>query len=381
MKKICFVTTVSITIKSFLIDFAKYLTEEDNFDVTFICSTDKALYNYCNGKIHYIPVDIQRGVGFDGLKVINKLTKVFKEESFDIIQYSTPNAALYASIAAKKAGCRNRLYCQWGIRYMGFDGGWKRKLFKTIEKITCNNSTVIECESFSLYDFSVKEGLYPAEKSSVIWNGSACGVNLDRYDISRRDKWRKQRRDELGIPEDAFVFGFAGRITRDKGSNELIEAFKQIQEKHDNTYLLFLGSFDNEGTIKEELKKWAQQSSKVKFVEWTDKVEQYYCAMDAFASLSYREGFGLVVIEAAAMMLPGIVTDCPGQKDTIEPNVDGWLVPVKNVDNVVETMEHCIDNLDEVREYGKNARRHVEEKYAQKELFRQLTEHRNTIIS
>ncbi len=381
MKKICFVTTVSITIKSFLIDFAKYLTEEDNFDVTFICSTDKALYDYCNEKIHYIPVDIQRGVGFDGLKVINKLTKVFKEESFDIIQYSTPNAALYASIAAKKAGCRNRLYCQWGIRYMGFDGGWKRKLFKTIEKITCSNSTIIECESFSLYDFSVKEGLYPTEKASVIWNGSACGVNLARYDISRRGEWRKQRRDELGIPEDAFVFGFAGRITRDKGSNELIEAFKQIQEKHGNTYLLFLGSFDNEGTIKEELKNWAQQSSKVKFVEWTDKVEQYYCAMDIFASLSYREGFGLVVIEAAAMMLPGIVTDCPGQKDTIEPNVDGWLVPVKNVDKVVETMEHCIDNLDEVREYGKNARRHVEEKYEQKELFRKLTKHRNAIIS
>ena len=381
MKKICFVTTVSITIKSFLIDFAKYLTEEDNFDVTFICSTDKALYDYCNERIHYIPVDIQRGVGFDGLKVINKITKVFKEKSFDIIQYSTPNAALYASIAAKKAGCPNRLYCQWGIRYMGFDGGWKRKLFKTIEKITCSNSTIIECESFSLYDFSVKEGLYPAEKASVIWNGSACGVNLARYDISRRGEWRKQRRDELGIPEDAFVFGFAGRITRDKGSNELIEAFKQIQEKHGNTYLLFLGSFDNEGTIKEELKNWAQQSSKVKFVEWTDKVEQYYCAMDVFASLSYREGFGLVVIEAAAMMLPGIVTDCPGQKDTIEPNVDGWLVPVKNVDKVVETMEHCIDNLDEVREYGKNARRHVEEKYEQKELFRQLTEHRNAIIS
>ena len=101
--------------------------------------------------------------------------------------------------------------------------------------------------------------------------------------------------------------------------------------------------------------------------------------MDVFCSLSYREGFGLVVIEAAAMGLPGIVTNVPGQVDTIAPDVDGWLVPAKNVDQVIYTIEHCIDNLDEVRQYGSNARRHVEEKYEQNELFRRLTEHRDVL--
>ena len=164
MKKICFVTTVSITIKSFLLQFKDYLVNKD-YDVTFICNTDESMYELCNDQVHYIPVPMKRGVGLDGLSVINKLTKIFRENKFDIIQYSTPNAALYASIAAKRAGCANRLYCQWGIRYMGFDGGIKRMIFKEIEKIVCSKSSVIECESYSIYRFSISEKLYPASKA------------------------------------------------------------------------------------------------------------------------------------------------------------------------------------------------------------------------
>lgn len=132
MKKICFVTTVSITIKSFLLQFKDYLVNND-YDVTFICNTDEGMYELCNNQVHYIPVPMKRGVGLEGLSVINKLTRIFRDNKFDIIQYSTPNAALYASIAAKRAKCSNRLYCQWGIRYMGFDGGIKRMILKKLK--------------------------------------------------------------------------------------------------------------------------------------------------------------------------------------------------------------------------------------------------------
>lgn len=377
MKKICFVTTVSITIKAFLLQFTDYLINE-GYDVTFICNTDESMYKSCNDHIHYIPVPMKRGVGFDGLSVINKLTKIFKENNFDIIQYSTPNASLYASIAAKRAGCENRLYCQWGIRYMGFEGGIKRMIFKQIEKIVCQKSSVIECESHSLYNFSINEKLYPASKGSVIWNGSACGVDLNKYRIDKKSIWRQEVRKELNITENATVFGYVGRITRDKGANELLSAFREVI-KTKEAYLLMIGMFDDANTINADLREWSEKSKYVIFVDWTDKVERYYSAMDVFCSLSYREGFGLVVIEAAAMGLPGIVTNVPGQVDTIAPDVDGWLVPAKNVDQVIYTIEHCIDNLDEVRQYGSNARRHVEEKYEQNELFRRLTEHRDIL--
>lgn len=377
MKKICFVTTVSITIKSFLLQFKDYLIS-NGYDVTFVCNTDESMYELCNSQVHYIPVPMKRGVGLDGISVINKLTKIFRENKFDIIQYSTPNAALYASIAAKKAGCANRLYCQWGIRYMGFDGGIKRIIFKGIEKKVCKKSSVIECESHSIYKFSINEKLYPEQKASVIWNGSACGVDLNKYRIDKKAIWREEIRSELKITENTPVFGYVGRITRDKGANELLTAFREVVKSKDAD-LLMIGMFDDANTIEADLRKWAEESKNVIFVDWTDKVEKYYSAMDVFCSLSYREGFGLVVIEAAAMGLPGIVTDVPGQVDTIEPNVDGWSVPAKDVDRVISTIEYCIDNPEEVRKYGRSARRHVEEKYEQNELFKRLTEHRDSL--
>lgn len=379
MKKICFVTTVSITIKSFLLQFKDYLIEND-YDVTFICNMDESMYDLCNNQVHYIPIPMKRGIGIDGLSVISKLTKIFKKNKFDIIQYSTPNAALYASIAAKRAGCENRLYCQWGIRYMGFDNSVKRKIFKQIEKAVCQNSSVIECESYSLYQFSIDEKLYSSSKASVIWNGSACGVDLNKYFIAKKAAWRKEIRSELNISEEVPVFGYVGRITRDKGANELLTSFREVIKKKE-AYLLMIGIFDDTDSIEVDLRKWAEKSKNVIFVDWTNKVEKYYSAMDVFCSLSYREGFGLVIIEAAAMGLPGIVTDVPGQIDTIEPNMNGWLVPAKNIDKVIKTIEYCIDNPKKVKEYGSNARKNVEEKYEQNELFKRLTKHRDNLCN
>ena len=378
MIKICFVTTLSITIKSFLVDFAKYLVESGNFDVTFICNDDETMKQYCNERTHYIPVTMKRGISFDGLRVIKKLTNIFKKEKFDIIQYSTPNASLYASIAAKKAKCPTRLYCQWGIRYMGFKKGLKRTLFKHLEKKTCKNSTYIEVESFSIRNFGLKEKLYNEDRSCVIWNGSACGVNLTKYDISKKAAWRDEIRNALSLPKEVVVFGYAGRITKDKGANELLEAFKNTNDKR--AHLLIVGDYDNENTIRNDLKEWANTSPSVSFVKWTDSIEKYYSAMDVFVSLSYREGFGLVVIEAAAMGIPCIVTNVPGQMDTIDDRVEGYLVRSKNVEDVCSALQFYINNTVERDGFGKNARTNAVKKYEQQELFKKLAEHRLLLV-
>lgn len=382
-KKICFCTTLGGTISAFLVDFSLYLVEHENYDVTFICNNSESLSKYCSDNIHFIPVKMKRGISFDAFRVINDLTSIFKKEHFDIVQYATPNASFYASIAAKLAGVKNRLYTHWGSRYMGYERGIGRFLFKTFEKITCWNSTIIETESFSLMDYSIKDGLYPQEKVSVIWNGSACGVKLKNYDLSNREAWRRQIRDKYGIPNDAIVFGWCGRITRDKGHNELFEAFRKLNETNKKARLLMVGAYDNVETIDQELFKWAQDCNEVIFTGPvpSNQVPAMYSAMDVFCSLSYREGFGLVVIEAAAMNLPGIVTDVPGQIDTIVKDETGLQVPAKAIDPVVKAMEYYIDNPDRIEEMGTKARKRVEEEFEQKQLFAKLAAHRNEIIS
>ena len=99
MKKICYITTISLSIKSFFIPQIKYLSN-NGFSVTVICSKDDELQKYLEEKVEYIPIEIVRGISISNIfSVVHKLSKVFKERQFDIVQYSTPNAALCASIA------------------------------------------------------------------------------------------------------------------------------------------------------------------------------------------------------------------------------------------------------------------------------------------
>ena len=378
MKRICFVTTLSGTIKSFLLDLARYLVAEDRYDVTFICSDDDSMLQFTGERIHYIPVKMKRGMSLDGFSAIRKLYRIFKKERFDIVQYSTKNAGTYASVASFLAGIKCRLYCQWGMMFVALKG-WKRFLLKWDEKLICGLSTVIEVESFSIYNEAVKHHIYKPEKASVIWNGSACGVKLDAYDLSRKEEWRREVREKYGIPADAPVFGYCGRITRDKGLNELFDSFRTVIENND-AYLMIIGAYDNAKSIYPELLTWAEQSPRVIFTGHTNTVPKYYSALDVFASLSYREGFGLVVIEAAAMEIPGIVTDVPGQRDTVIDGKTGILVPGHDVEHVVEAMMYYIGHREEARKMGKAARLRVETEFEQKELFRQLAEHRNNLI-
>ena len=378
-KKICFAVTLGGTYRAFLLDLSHYLIDEHNYDVTVICTTDDSMNALTNENLHYIPVKMKRGWAFDGIRSIWKMYRIFKREKFDIVQYSTRNAGTYASIAAWMAGIKCRLYCQWGLMFIALKG-FKRFLLRLDEKIITRLSTVIESESFSMYETSLSHGIYKKEKASVIWNGSACGVNISRYEFSKKNIWRNEVRKQYGIENDAFVFGYCGRITRDKGLNEVFASFREVLKKH-SAYLMIIGAYDHPETINQELFNWAQSCPQVIFTGRTNEVPKYYSALDMFMSLSYREGFGLVVIEAAAMGVPGIVSDALGQRDTIEDQVTGLLVPTKNVDKVVEAMISCIDNPAKIKEMGIVARKNVEEKYDQQELFRRLAEHRNQLIA
>ena len=160
MKKICFITTISLTLKAFVLKTAEYLHENTDWDISFICSTDDEFEQMLPEYIHYYPVPMERGISVAGVKAMLEMMKIFKREKFDLIQYSTPNASLYASLAGFLAGIPVRLYCQWGMAFVGFTG-LKRKIFKAEEKLVCSLSTWIEPDSYSNLNFAHEQGLYP----------------------------------------------------------------------------------------------------------------------------------------------------------------------------------------------------------------------------
>ncbi|MBQ9117917.1 MAG: glycosyltransferase family 4 protein [Clostridia bacterium] len=337
-KKICYITTVSLTLKAFVLSVAEYLASHTDWEITMICDGDEEFAKSLPKNIRYIPVPMKRGVSLSAFKAISRLKKIFKEEKFDLIQYSTPNASLYAAIAGKKAKIPVRLYCQWGMAYVGMKG-LKRKIFKVIEKQVCRMSTWIEPDSHSNLAFSHQEGLYKAEKGSVIGAGSACGVNLQKFDISRKEEYRKEIREKYNLPSDAFVYIFVGRITKDKGIDELLSAYKKLQESGQNTYLLLVGREEATEELNQENYDWSKVCDRVIYTGPTTEVEKYLAASDCYLLPSYREGFGLGTVEAEAMGVPVIVTDIPGPIDAMLPGETGLTVPKGDAEALYQAMK------------------------------------------
>lgn len=377
MKKICFITTVHGTLLSFVLDLAKYLYETGEFEIWFVCNTNDEFKKMLPDYIHYYPVNMRRGINLDGVKAIRELKKLFKKEKFDLVQYSTPNASLYTSIAAKQAKVPVRLYCQWGILYVGFTG-IKRKIFKLEEKLVCRLSTWIEPDSYSNLNFAIEQGLYPRSKGSVIWNGSACGVDLKKFDIRKKSCYRTNIREKYRIPSEAFVFGFVGRVTRDKGINEILEAFKGL---NDNCYLMMVGPNEVDATIDQHLYDWSIKSDRVIYTGYTNFVEQYLSAMDCYVLPSYREGFGMGVVEAEAMGLPVIVSDIPGPVDAMEDHRTGIVIPTKNVRALYSSMCWIMENPIIARQYAQNGVAYVQEKFERNKLQKYILNDRIRLLN
>lgn len=364
MKKICFITTIPATLESFVVETAINLHKTEDYDVTLICNDDENFKNSLPEFIHFIPVKMSRGINLSGFSSIFKFYKIFKKEKFDLIQYSTPNASCYASIAAFFARVPIRLYAQWGIRYVGL-GGFSKKIFKTIEKTVCRLSTHIRAVSQKNMQFAIGEKLYKKEKAAVIGNGGTIGVDILDYNILSKDIWRSQIREKYGFKETDFVFGFAGRISIDKGCTELLEAFKGISESNDNARLLIIGP-DEESGIAQDLLDWAQDSDSVIFTGRIKKQDMklYYSTLDVLVHPTYREGFGMVIQEAGALAVPTITTDIPGASEVMENGISCLLVPHKNSKELEKAMLSLLENKEKVLSFGDAAYQRTTALYA-----------------
>lgn len=191
----------------------------------------------------------------------------------------------------------------------------------------------------------------------------------------------KKIRSIYKFAADDIVFAFAGRLTADKGVNELLEAFLNIEQKYSNCKLMIMGGIDNDKSLKIGLVNKAKKSTNIFFTGNISNVEEYYAASDIFVAPSYREGFGLVVVEAEAMGLPAIVSNVPGQVDAINENVTGLTCLVKNSLSLEKTMEKLIEDVDLRIKLGNQATKYVSTRYEQRRLFQYLKKHRDLLIS
>lgn len=284
-----------------------------------------------NTSFNYLPVNIERQINLiKDFKSLIDLINIFRKNKFDIIHSTTPKAGLLCAIAGFFSGTKIRLHTFTGQPWATMSGV-KRSILKLCDRTIGLLNTHCYADSESQMDFLVSCGIIKVDKISVIGAGSIAGIDLNRFDPSRYTSEQLNiLRADLHIPESGKVLLFVGRITPEKGIRELVSAFANIVNKDRNIFLVFVGPFESSGQDIVGQVTDVDVRNNIKIVGYTNEPEKYMALADLLCLPSYREGFGTVVLEAAAMGTPTIGTDIYGLSDAIVDGETGVLVPVRD---------------------------------------------------
>jgi glycosyltransferase involved in cell wall biosynthesis len=373
---------VPSTFKAFLCDQLYFLSKNE-YDISVITSSDAGGQDYYkklpeNFNYHFINISRKIKVHED-IKALYLIYRILTKNRFQIVQYATPKAALLGSIASWLARSPHRLYLMWGLYYVT-QTGLKKLVFKYAEKLVCFLSTNITPDSHGNVRFAIQEQLCTKSKIGVIWNGSANGVNIDRFDPERLVGQRNVLRKAFCIPKDAFLFGTIAAIVRDKGINELVLAFERIAVKVESAYLLIIGRPTEKDPVEKRVSDIIANHKRIVNIGWQSEPEKFLASLDAFVLPTYREGFGVVNVEASSMALPVISTRVPGPNESIVNGKTGILVAPKNISQLENAMIRLIDNPEIASALGKAGRERVKCFYEQNQLWQKILQHRNALI-
>lgn len=377
---LCILTTVAGSIKAFYKGQIEALNKA-GIRTTVICAEDAELQDILPAETDFMPVGFTRVSNvFRDLKVLWQLYRIFSRRKFDIVQYSTLKASLLGSLAALAARVPVRIYILWGLYYTT-QRSVKKLVFKAIDKLICRLSTDIVPIAHEMADFVGTEGLAKRSKCEVVLNGSACGVDLQRFDPGKWAEARGRIRDECNISERGIVIGVVGRLTGDKGINELVSAFAEIAEEINNVYLLIVGTQEEKDRLRPDIEDMIRTHPRIRSVGWQNDPIPYYMAMDIFCLPTYREGFGEVNLEAQAMGLPVVSTDVIGPREAVDNGKTGFLVEPESSKALVEPLKRLIGDPELKRNMGRKGRERVERMFNRKDFIKAVVEHRLKLLS
>jgi len=333
-KKILVVVAVPMTIKAFLLPYLKRLAEK--YDVTVASSAEKE--NLCQELpegVSFRRLDIRRAINplADAVTLL-ALARLIRREDFKMVQSVTPKAGLLSMVAAWLSRTPVRLHIFTG-QVWATRTGLFRWMLKNLDCLMASCATHLLADSHSQKAFLVGEQVVAPEKVDVLGKGSISGVNLQRFrpDASIRNRIR----EDLGYHGNDVLALFVGRLNRDKGVLDLVAAFAQVSPNLPTLALLLVGP--DEGNLGAEIARIAGDNPRLRLLGETTRPEQFMAAADFFCLPSYREGFGSVVIEAAACGLPAIASAIYGLTDAIEDGKSGCLHAVRDVAAIAALLE------------------------------------------
>lgn len=374
---ICIVVAAAMTIEVFLLEQIAALMPLYQVTVVANCPDKKHLRKFgLDLDIQHVPMcrDI---APLQDLKCLFRLFLLFRARNFAVVHSITPKAGLLSMVGAVLARVPLRVHTFTG-QVWATTAGWKRAGLKSLDRILAMSATHILADSRSQLKFLAEEGVVKEHRADVLGSGSISGVDIKRFQPRQEEKWRIRR--GLDIPDSATVFGFIGRIKKDKGVLDLARAFGLLPISGPKAYLMIAGP-DEENLTRKMIELSGGSADRIRFVSWTQTPEFYMTAFDLLCLPSYREGFGSVIIEAAACGVPTLASRIYGISDAVVDGVTGMLHECGDVAAIAAGMKRALDEPEFVKEMGRRAQNRARTEFSSARLSAELVGFYSGILS
>ena len=379
MEKLIRITTVPISIEKLLENQPKHFSKF--FDITIV-SSDKSELEKLGKKqgVKTFCLPLTRKITpFKDIIAILKLYFFLKREKPKIVHSHTPKAGFVGMTASFFAGVPIRMHTVAGLPLMERKF-IKKKVLIFIERLTYLFASNVYSNSKKLMEYILSKKFCSERKIKTLANGSSNGIDTKYFSDNISLKSKNKLLNTLKILKNDFVFCYVGRVVKDKGINELVSAFNELNLKSRNCKLIIVGKIENEtNPVSKSTMGIIKKNKNILLIGFKNDVRPYLSIGNCFVFPSYREGFPNVLMQAGAMDLPCIATNINGCNEIIQDNINGFLIPPKNIDALVKAMQKIMDKKLIIK-LSKNCRLMVKEKYDQKFFWEKLLIEYNNLI-
>lgn len=348
-KKIIRVTTVPTSLATFCKDLLRELNQR--YEVIAVSSPLPELEIVAQREgVRTIGIKMERHISIKSdLKSLWQMYRLFQREQPWMVHSMTPKAGLVCMVAAWLNRVPRRVHTFTGLVWPTASG-IKRAILKSTDRILCACATHIIPEGKGVKNDLIN-GKITRKPMKILANGNVRGIDLEHYVRTpeveiEADKLRKK---------DVTTFIFIGRIVRDKGIHELVDAFVKLNEQRPNTRLILVGRPEPQlDPLSPRTQEIIDTHKSIEAVGSQKDVRPWLAASDVLVFPSYREGFPNVVIEAGAMNLPSIVSDINGCNEIVVEGENGVIVSSKSAEALYDAMvKMCEDEQMRAKMAGK----------------------------
>ena len=368
--KIIRTSTVPVSLDLLLKGQLHYLNQF--YNVKAVSGKGKNLENVKNREgIEIAELEMQRQIS--PIKDFISLVKMYfllKKEKPMIVHSITPKAGLITMLAGKLAGVPIRIHTFTGLIFP-YREGLMQKLLILMDKLLCASATHVFPEGEGVRNDLIKYNI-TNKPLEIIANGNVNGIDTEHYSKERvNPEVISELKNKYNIKDTDFIYCFVGRLVKDKGITELINAFSSIKDPNSKLILVgrqepHLDPLDNE-TINE-----IETNPNIISVGFQSDVRPFLAMSNCFVFPSYREGFPNVVLQAQAMELPCIVTDISGSNEIIQQNINGVIIDKKDEEALKQSMLQLKNDNNFLSELKANTRNNIIEKYNQRLVWESL---------